>query len=363
MFLKYAFLMRLSIGWFIFGVLLFLSTGSEVATMSIDSGAGADASRTQDSPFTFSEFPSANDSYSELVAWSTALEEASEISQSTEKVEVEALHLEIFSTPCNFREYVIKGSDGNEIKLFVRTPPQHDVQKPVPGVLRIHGGGMTFTTANDVISSFFSEGMCKQGLVVVAVEFRNAGGRLGPHPYPAGLNDCSSALQWMSEHKEELGINKIILQGESGGSNLALAMTIRAKREGWLGKIDGVYALCPYINNYRSVEDNTMTKAAAVIERLYHPADPKTKNPLVWPFHVSESELQGMPPHVIVVNENDPYVAEGLEYYRRLHRAGVRGHGRVSVDTNHAAEFVNIAKMPELFLSTMADIRRFSHLV
>ena len=29
------------------------------------------------------------------------------------------------------------------------------------------------------------------GLVVVGVEFRNGGGKHGPHPFPAGLNDCA----------------------------------------------------------------------------------------------------------------------------------------------------------------------------
>ena len=30
------------------------------------------------------------------------------------------------------------------------------------------------------------------GLVVVGVEFRNGGGKHGPYPYPAGLNDCAA---------------------------------------------------------------------------------------------------------------------------------------------------------------------------
>ena len=216
---------------------------------------------------------------------------------------------------------------------------------------------MCISTANDEMSSLFSEGMCKQGLVVVAVEFRNSGGKLGPHPFPAGLNHYSSALQWMSERKQELGISKIILQGESGGSNLSLAMTIKAKREGWLDKIDGVYAMCPYLNNHRpgtSIHN-------AVFERLYHPTDLKTKNPLVWPFHVTDEELRGMPPHVIVVNEKDELKDEGLEYYRRLCQMGVRGYARISVDATHAAELAYMASVPELFLSTLADLRHFCY--
>ena len=40
------------------------------------------------------------------------------------------------------------------------------------------------------------------GMVVVGVEFRNAAGALGPHPFPAGLNDCASGAQWAIANKE-----------------------------------------------------------------------------------------------------------------------------------------------------------------
>ena len=39
------------------------------------------------------------------------------------------------------------------------------------------------------------------------------------------------------------------MSGESGGGNLTLATTLKAKRDGRLDQIDGVYAQCPYISN------------------------------------------------------------------------------------------------------------------
>ena len=38
--------------------------------------------------------------------------------------------------------------------------------------------------------------------MVVGVEFRNAGGKHGNYPFPAGLNDCASGLQWVNDNKE-----------------------------------------------------------------------------------------------------------------------------------------------------------------
>ena len=86
------------------------------------------------------------------------------------------------------------------------------------------------------------------GLVVVGVEFRNGGGKHGAYPFPAGLTDCSSALQWVIDNRARLGISTLIVSGESGGGNLTLATTLKAKRDGLVDQIDGVYAMCPYIS-------------------------------------------------------------------------------------------------------------------
>ena len=52
----------------------------------------------------------------------------------------------------------------------------------------------------------------------------------------------------MHEHRAALGISTIVVSGESGGGNLTLATALRAKRDGTLDQIDGVYAMCPYIS-------------------------------------------------------------------------------------------------------------------
>ena len=69
------------------------------------------------------------------------------------------------------------------------------------------------------------------------------------HPFPSGLNDCLSALKWVYDNKEELGISKIIISGESGGGNLSIATALKAKDEGIINYVDGVYAQCPFISN------------------------------------------------------------------------------------------------------------------
>ena len=71
----------------------------------------------------------------------------------------------------------------------------------------------------------------------------------GLTPYPAGSNDCAAGVRWTAAHLNDLGGSHIVVSGESGGGNLSLGVSHKAKREGWLNEIAGVYAQCPFISN------------------------------------------------------------------------------------------------------------------
>ena len=48
--------------------------------------------------------------------------------------------------------------------------------------------------------------------------------------FPAGLEDCYTTLQYISTHKEELGIsNQIAVTGDSGGGQMAFALALLAE--------------------------------------------------------------------------------------------------------------------------------------
>jgi acetyl esterase len=139
----------------------------------------------------------------------------------------------------------ITGTDGNDITLYVDRPV--GAEGSLPGLLHLHGGGMAILQAANESAAGWRGLLAERGCVVVGVEFRNSAGVLGPHPFPAGLNDCSSALDWLHDHRNDLGLASIVVTGESGGGNLSLATALKAKREGRLDRIDGVYAQVPFI--------------------------------------------------------------------------------------------------------------------
>lgn len=265
---------------------------------------------------------------------------------------------------------VIKGVDGNDVTLYIHRPTA--VDGPLPGVLHLHGGGMVILEAAGTSYQRWRNELAAAGLVVVGVEFRNAGGKLGPHPFPAGLNDCASALAWMGEHKERLGISTIVVSGESGGGNLTLATTLKAKRDGNVGLIDGVYAQCPYISGRYATKPPELTSLhendgyfldvamMGALARIYDPSGDHDTNPLAWPYHATARDVEGLPPHVISVNQLDPLRDEGLAYFRKLLDAGVSAHSRTVNGTCHAGDVIFRAAMPDVYAATVRDIKGFA---
>ena len=263
----------------------------------------------------------------------------------------------------------IKGEDNNEIKLYITRP--EIISGDLPGILHIHGGGMAIMTANDPNYIYWRHKLASTGLVVVGVEFRNTAGILGEHPFPAGLNDCISSLKWVYENKKKLGISKIIVSGESGGGNLSIATGLKAKEDGIIDYIDGIYAQCPYISNLYNKGENELksliennayflrTDDLGLTASIYDGIE--SKNPLAWPYHANKILLQGLPPHVITVNELDPLRDEGIIFSEKLKNAGVNVRMKIIKGTVHAAENIFPLDIPIIHNQAIEDIKNFSY--
>ncbi|WP_225984089.1 alpha/beta hydrolase fold domain-containing protein [Epidermidibacterium keratini] len=267
-----------------------------------------------------------------------------------------------------------QGGDGNEITLFVHRPASAD--GPLPGVYHIHGGGMVLLAAANPEYVWWRDRMAATGLVVVGVEYRNGAGKLGPHPFPAGLRDCIAGLRYTLDHRDDLGISQVIVSGESGGGNLSLATSITANNEGWVDEISGVYAECPYISGAYADPPPELTSLhendgyflrcdlMALLVSAYDPGGENLRNPRAWPLNASTPDLAGFPPTVISVNELDPLRDEGLQFLRNLWAAGVPARGRVTPGTTHAGDILlGPVNAPELTDATAEDLRAFAYAV
>jgi acetyl esterase/lipase len=259
--------------------------------------------------------------------------------------------------------------DGNTAKIQFIRPDNSDI---LPCVYYIHGGGMQFMSCYDGNYRAWGKIIAAQGVAVAMVDFRNA---IVPSsvpevaPFPAGLNDCVSGLNWLVEQATQLAIDsqQIIVAGESGGGNLSIATALKLKQLDKLNLIQGVFALCPYIagswpqDKYpSSIENNGILIDLHNNQGAMGYGYPqfKNKNPLAWPSFATEADVKGMVPTFISVNECDPLRDEGIEFYRLLLRAGVRARCREVKGTIHGTEVLPMA-CPDISRETAAQIAYF----
>jgi acetyl esterase len=267
-------------------------------------------------------------------------------------------------------EDIVSSPDGNTITLQVIRP---DTEEILACVYYIHGGGMA--SLSSFLGNYRAWGriIAAKGVVVVMVEFRNsvvASAVPEVAPFPAGLNDCVAGLKWTAANAARYGIDpaRIIVSGESGGGNLTLATGLKLKRDGDLGLVKGLYALCPYIAGMwpddrfpSSVENNGIFLSLHSNQgAMSYGMDAfEARDPLAWPSFATKDDVSGLPPTVISVNECDPLRDEGIAFYRLLLSAGVAARGRTVLGTCHGVELLPPV-CPEISHSTAADIASFA---
>ena len=143
----------------------------------------------------------------------------------------------------NSRNTQPKYSDNVETKMITPTmrlyEPKGSQDQYLPVLLYLHGGGWTFGSINSC--GRFCDAMAASGeMRVIALDYR-----LAPeHPYPEGLNDCITAVNYIIDHATELRIdaNHITIGGDSSGGNLALATALS---ETCRGKIESLLLFYP----------------------------------------------------------------------------------------------------------------------
>ena len=259
--------------------------------------------------------------------------------------------------------------DGNTLKLCLIRP---QIPDPVPCVYYIHGGGMATMSCYYGNYQAWGRMIAANGVAVAMIDFRNA---VSPSsvpdvaPYPAGLNDCVAGLKWLVSQTEALNIDadKIIVAGESGGGNLTLATGMTLLKQGQMSLVQGLYALCPYIAGYWPLAENPSSEEnnGLLLDlhnnygRVSYGIDAyERRDPLAWPGFASATDVQGLVPTVISVNECDPLRDEGINLYRMLMGAGVAARCRQVMGTIHGTEIFP-ATCPEISRDTAADIARF----
>jgi acetyl esterase len=197
---------------------------------------------------------------------------------------------------------------------------------PFPLVLAFHGGGWVAGNLDSYDAS--ARNLCAGvSAVVASVDYR-----LAPEfPFPAASDDCLAALGWAAEHAAELDADatRIAVAGDSAGGNLAAVTALRSRDERG-PRLMGQLLIYPVMahpaRGRRSYEENAegYLLTREVMEFFwssYLGLPDQARNAYVAPLEATD--LNGLPPSMIITAEFDPLRDEGEEYGRRLREAGV----------------------------------------
>ena len=236
-------------------------------------------------------------------------------------------------------------STGRDIKLLIFRPTAAKKDPAqTPGILWIHGGGYATGMAE---MAYFSRPLAlvkKYGAVVVCVSYRLS----IEAPYPAALEDCHSALCWMKEHSEELGINdsQIMVGGESAGGGLTAALCMYARDKGSVN-IAYQMPLYPMLDDRdtESSQDNHApiwnTKRNHAAWKLYLKG--LTEIPR-YAAPARQTDYSDLPPAYTFVGDIEPFYCETLAYIENLKTAGVEASVDVYPNWFHAYDMFFLFK-------------------
>lgn len=204
--------------------------------------------------------------------------------------------------------------------------PEHS-DKPLPVALYFHGGGWILgdeLTHDRLIRQIANKAN-------IAIAFVNYTPSPEAH-YTTIIEEGYGALTYIASHGKELQLDTkhLAVVGDSAGGTLAATITLLAKeRKG--PKIDCQVLFYPVTNadfNTQSYQqfahDFWLTKEAMEwFWNAYAPDIQTRNNYIVAPLHAPVTQLQGLPPTLIINAEIDVLRDDGVNYARKLFQAGV----------------------------------------
>lgn len=222
---------------------------------------------------------------------------------------------------------------------------------PMPALLWIHGGGTVMGSAAQ------EDRFCRKlvnftDVAVVAVDHR-----LAPeHPYPAPLEDCYAALQWLAK-QPWVDPARIAVGGASAGGGFAARVAQLAHDRGDVG-------LALQMLVYPMLDDRTPDEPRRRV--MWTASD----NRIAWRWYLAgadpevavparRADLSGLAPTWIGVGTLDLFYDECRAYAQRLRDAGVPVHEEIADGAFHAFDLIaaNASVSQRFFASQVRALR------
>lgn len=249
------------------------------------------------------------------------------------------------------RDVAYTGTGHDAHLLDVYRPTKHPGPRPV--VLYVHGGGFRILSKDShwIMGLAFA----RRGYLVFVVNYR-----LAPkHKYPAALEDCAEAFEWVAKNAARFGgdPSQVIFAGESAGANLVTSMTVAtcyprpepyAKRIFDVGLVPRATVPACGIHQVTDVERFARRRPLApfIADRLhevaaaYLPRDTRgvaldMADPVVV-LEREEAPTRPLPPFFVACGTKDPLLEDSRRLGRALDKLGVKNEVAIYPGEVHA---------------------------
>lgn len=195
----------------------------------------------------------------------------------------------------------------------------------LPVLVYLHGGGLVMGS-NRSFEPLARELAHASGAAVVGVEYR-----LAPEsPPPAQFDDAYAATEWVAAHAGELNLDvrRLAVVGDSAGGSLAAAVALAARDHAG-PQIFAQVLLYPGLDRDMGAASITSMPDAPLLRHedivyMHELVDRRgaPRDPYQVPAYATD--LNGLPPAIVVTGECDPIRDWGERYAGRLRDAGVQ---------------------------------------
>jgi acetyl esterase len=228
--------------------------------------------------------------------------------------------------PADIENRTIPGGPNGDISINI-VRPQGSSNRTLPAVIYIHGGGWVlggFDTHERLIRELAN----KANAAIVFVNYTRA----PEAKYPAQIEQAYAVTKWVAENGKSINVDpsRLAVVGDSVGGNMAAAVTLLAKERGG-PKIAFQELFYPVTDaNFGTSSYNAYQEGYWLARKgmewfwdNYAPDIATRKEPTASPLQASIDQLKGLPPALIIVDENDVLRDEGEAYAHKLMQAGV----------------------------------------
>lgn len=245
--------------------------------------------------------------------------------EDARKVLEDAQSLPVSKQEADVKEAVLPTGPSGQVSVRIYRPV--GVKGPLPATMYFHGGGWILGSKNthDRLLRDLTH------LTRAAFVFVN----YTPSPeaqYPIPVEEAYAATHYVAEHGAEFDIDgkRVAVMGDSVGGCITAAVTLLAKQRG--GPKICHQVLCYPVTDadfsresYSAfAEGPWLTKKAMQwFWDAYAPKAEDRKQITASPLRATEAQLTGLPPALVIVDQNDVLRDEGEAYAMKLSHAGV----------------------------------------